>query len=150
MKPLVITICSAALCGATLVPGIARANDDLDVTMEVIDDLSELDGELVILEAPEEEDYEEDVFDLDGDGIPDDQEDDTGLFEEFSDVEDADFDIEGENDGFEHDNDELLAEEEFESEDEFEAGEDVDDDEFDEIEDEMEDDGMEEGEPATE
>lgn len=128
------TIANVAATALWLAATAAIAADDLEPTMKVIDDLSELDGDLVLPEGPAGDAYEEDLFDLDQDGIPDDQEDESGLFNQYTELDDSSFEIETEGDGFEHENEETLAEEEFESEDEFEAGEDVDTDEFDEIE----------------
>jgi len=108
----------------------AWAQSDLEVTMEVIDDLSEIDDELVAAEVPRETVYEEDLFDLDGDGIPDDQEDETGLFEQYR-HGDADFEIADENDGFELEDEEWLSWKEFTTEDDFEEGEKVDGDDYD-------------------
>lgn len=118
---------------ALLFAAAAWGQSDLDQTMEVIDDLSALDDELVAADVPRETVYEEDLFDLDGDGIPDDKEDETGLFEQYR-YGDADFEIADENDGFEFEDEERLSWKEFATEHDFDEGEKVDDDDYDIVE----------------
>ena len=100
---------AAGLALGLLAPAAALADQDLEVTMEVIDDLSELDG--IIAEMPGPGKYS---FREDGEGIE--------IKEEPGDSSSRD-----ENDGFEHDKmDEDRFERDLQEESDFEEGEDVD------------------------
>lgn len=111
----------------------AVAESDLDVTMTVFESIADIDEDLLVDAPLAEERYEEDLFDLDNDGIPDDEEDETGLFRQYHDPA-ADFEIADENDGFERDNEAGRAWHEFATEDDFEEGEKLDEDAYDILE----------------
>ncbi len=136
MKGIHVLIASMAASALALSPAIATADDELDITMEVIDDLETLEEEIARMEGPGSNDIEEDFPGEDGEGGDD--EDDRSILDQFEEM-DGEFDVDDENDGFEFENEDEEADREFESEDDFEEGEDVDDDEFDEIEEEGED-----------
>ena len=133
MKGIHILIASMAASALALAPTAARADDELEVTMEVVDDLEGLEEEIARMDGPGDNRIEEDLPESE-DG---DDEDDRGILDQFEEM-DGEFDIEDDNDGFEFENEEEEADEEFDAEDDFEEGEDVDDDEFDEIEEEIE------------
>jgi hypothetical protein len=96
--------------------------DDLDITMQVLDDTSELEDTIAEMEGPDDDDVEvwEDESEYEyGDEMRD-KEDASSGAEEFT---------EEFEDEFEHD--EVYEEDEMEREDDFEDGEDVDEDAFD-------------------
>ncbi len=134
MKGIHVLIASMAASALALAPAVATADDQLDVTMEIIEDLEGLEEDIARMEGPVEDNFEVDL--PDGEGS---EEDDRGILDQFEEM-DGEFDVDDENDGFEFDNEDEVADREFESEDDFEEGEDVDDDEFDEIEEDGEDD----------
>lgn len=133
MKRLTIFAVSLISTCWLLLPATGRADQDLEVTMEVIDDLAELDGIVSQMPGPGSNDFgEDDDRNLRGD--------DAGerLGEEG-----------GRPDGFEHDDmDEDDADREMTSEDEFEEDEDVDDDLFDEEDEDLQHDEALEDESA--
>lgn len=143
MKPINLFFATLVLACFAFFPGAVHADDldDLDVTMEVIDDVAGLDFAIAEMEGPD------DVGDFD-DGADEESEYD-GVEGEEEPVPEDDYDEiedEFENDmegDFEHDED--FDDEELDEEDDFEheEGEDVDDDEYDEID---EDDEMDETE----
>ena len=132
MKGFRLLIASTAMTCLTFGPLTALADDELEVTMEVIDDLSDIDDEIVEMRGPSgDEDGLEDELELVADA------DDDISAEEFAD----DFDEEIE-DGFEHDDGLDEIDDDFEADDDLEEGEDVDEDRFDEPEEDDMDDEM--------
>ncbi len=135
MKQLRLFIASIALTCIATFPATSMANDDLDVTMDVFDDLAEVDDAITEMRGPEGIDEFEDDG---GDGAA---EDDEFLNEDVDDSFESD-------DDFEEDDENELG-----NEGRFEDGEEVDDDvdetedmEDDFEDDEMADDGLEDGE----
>ena len=117
-----ITLLTAATLSVLPVTTNA-ADDDLDVTMQVIDDLSEIDGDLVggmaRARVPDESGYDEDASDaVNGD-------DERRLVDQLIEM-DGEFAISSGNDGFEHDGEPRRDHDSFVGEDNFEEGEDVD------------------------
>jgi hypothetical protein len=149
MKQLTIFLATLVLTGLALSPAAARADDldDLEVTMEVFDDLSDLDGEIARMDGPDHDDVEAGEDDFEEEMDDDDAEDGSGAGSE---VEFADEDNIGAlEDDFEEDAD-FDDESELNEEDDFEEdeGEDLDEDEYDEddydddMDDDMEDDSV--------
>ena len=128
-----------ALTCFALTPNMARADDldDLEVTMEVLDDTSGLDFEVSAMRGPEgSEDGSRDAL----------GEDEGDADDGFSEDEEPEEDF-GEDDGFSEDEeqDDFSADDEFSDDDlseegDFEEGEDIDDDEPD-------DDSLDDDEP---
>ena len=142
MKQANIFLAVTALTLMSFFPAVARADemDDLEVTMEVLDDPSDLEFNMTRMRGPDDGDVDEgdwqdggedadDEYDDEADGRDDDESEDAG------DLDDGDTD-----DEFEHDDE--LEEEEMEDEDDFEDGEDVDDDEYDDEYDEVRTDSL--------
>lgn len=106
MKELRLLIASMTLTCFALFPAVSHADDDLDVTMDVFDDLSKIDGMVADMQGPEMPDADDD----DGDHGSDDGGEHHG------------------DDGFEDDdnfdNDDALDHDE----DDFDEGEDIEDD----------------------
>jgi len=123
------------LLAALLASPWAPAASDLEMTMEVIDDVSELDDDLLAAAAPADDVYEEDLFDLDGDGVADDEPEEEGLFSRYRD-DDGYFEVLNERDGFELEDEERLSWRRFVGEDNFDLFEQVDEDDYDLIEEE--------------
>jgi hypothetical protein len=128
-RPVMILAIGVSLFSAAA----ASAQTDIDVTMTVFDSVADVDVDLLVDARPADDRYEEDLFDLDNDGIPDDREDETGLFDQYREL-DAEFEIADENDGFELDDVAHRDWREFASEDDFEENEKLDNDEYDLIE----------------
>lgn len=156
MKPFNVFLAVVVLALAAFLPAAARADemDDLDVTMEVVDDVNDLEEKIAEMRGPDDvvaKGGQEDGDDEPGgqdepwhDGADDRSEGESGEGpeDESEDEGDEGFDDDFEDEEeFENDEDE-LDEEEMEHEDDFEDGDDVDQDEFDD----EEDDEME-GEP---
>jgi len=122
---LVLT-CFACFPAAVFADGL----DDLDVTMEVMDDMAGIDDAILEMRGPEDDDFV--GGDGDGDDSDDDPESDSGGFDdEGSDHDEDDFgeeqgEFEEHEDDFEDDDD--FDEEDLDEEDDFEEeeGEDVD------------------------
>ena len=69
MKELRLLIASAMLSSFVLYPAIASANDDdLEVTMDVVDDISDIDGVIIDVRAFSTEDGDGEGADIDGQG----------------------------------------------------------------------------------
>ena len=113
MKDLKLLIANMVLTCFALFPVASLADDDLDVTMEVLDNLAQIEGVVLELRGPEGDDEGDDDSES-GEG-----EDDFG-----------DGSDDGEEDGFEHDGS-TNVENDLEGEDEFDEGDHVDTDEFD-------------------
>lgn len=130
MKQLTICLATLVLTCFALAPAAARADelDDLEVTMEVFDDLGQIDGEIAEMDGPDRDDMrageeyleEEEVDEADEGSAEDDygleQEDE---FDEYVDDFEDDSDFEDESD--------LHEEDDFEEDE----GEDLDEDEYD-------------------
>lgn len=133
------TLFVSLTCLALSPAAALAADDELEVTMEVIDDLASIDGQIVRMQGPEDGGRTSDEG-VAGDGF-DIEDDDAQDVDADRNVDESDFlDDFGEelSDDFEHDdNGEGLADLDFESNDDLEEGEDVDDDRFDEVEDDM-------------
>ena len=148
MKPINLFVATLMLTCVAFFPGTARADDldDLDVTMEVIDDIADIGVAVTEMRGPEAggpEEPEVESDDADEMGSNDDAEHDAGAGSD--DEEEFENELEDESDEefedeFEHDED--FDDEELDEEDDFEheEGEDVEYDEYDE-EDDAEDDG---------
>lgn len=154
MRRLHVLFASLALALLALAPAAVRADerDDLDVTMEVLDEVGDLDRAIAEMDGPDLGEVEdEDWEDEDGRTREDDEhgsarDQDSASEDEYEDdYEDEDEDeLEEEfeddfEDEFEH-GEEDETEDDMEYEDDFEDGEDVDEDEFDDEDDEEEDD----------
>jgi hypothetical protein len=136
MKRFNIFLASLALSIFALSPATAMADDELDVTMEVLDSIADIDGDVIVMEGPEDEGFAEsddagnehdggDVAERDGEA-DEETNDERGLDDEF---------VAGvSGDDFTHDEDFESDEEEEHSEDEsdFDEGDDIDIDEPDE------------------
>lgn len=124
MNKFYLLVCSVALTFLAMFPATAAANDKLEVTMEVFDDVSELDGDLTEMQGPDGEHEQDDLRageeDRDGEG------------EDVADWRKEDFVADAsQHDDFEHDDKkDGDGVRELESESDFEEGEDVDDDFF--------------------
>ncbi len=121
MKQLKIFLAGVALSCFALFPAAAMADiDELDVTMEVLDSIADIDGQVIVMQGPEDDGL--DGHDNDGDS-------------------DDDFGGEDADDDFAHDEDFESDEDEEHSEDEsdFDEGDDIDHDEPDEEMDDQED-----------
>jgi hypothetical protein len=158
MKQFNVFVATLVLTCFAFLPTMAHADDldGLDVTMEVMDDISDIGDTISEMRGPEDGDAPlpggDDVSDREGDeseeslyGDFDGEESGEGE-DEFGDVEDE---FEAPEDDFGHDDD--FDESDLDEDDDFEdeEGEDVDDDEFDEDEfddddddDDMDDDGV--------
>ncbi|MEM9403899.1 MAG: hypothetical protein AAGA44_15610 [Pseudomonadota bacterium] len=128
MKGLQLLLASIVATTFAIGPIAANADDELAVTMEVIDDLEGLEADIALMQGPVDNLLEDEISDSDID-----DKDDRGILDQFEDMDGA-FDIDNDNDGFEFDDEEKASNEAFDAEDDFEEGEDVDDDEFDIIE----------------
>ena len=116
-----IFLAAVVMSCLSLLPLTASADDELEVTMEVIDDLSDVDGDFVEMRGP---DFDEDPLEEANDEEAGDEIDEDLL---------AEFDEEILDD-FEHDDagDEFFAADFDEDAEDLDEGEDVDIDEFDE------------------
>jgi len=114
MKQFSIFIATLALTCVAMFPtaSLAEDLDDLDVTMEVLDDTSDIDDAVAQMRGPGDGD------DSDDGGNDDDSGDGEDEFDGSDDFNDED--------GFE-DDDDFDNEDEFEDEDGFDEGEDIDD-----------------------
>lgn len=170
MKRINIFLTSVALSLFVLFPAAAHADDDeLDVTMDVLDSIADLDGDVIVMEGPEHDDfdYDEDEDESDGhegDAVADHDESDhetdhesDRVGDDFMDEqedENHDFLADASDDGFAHDDDFESDEDEEHSEGEsdFDVGDDVDTDEHDEEpmdgDDSMHDEEFVDGEPT--
>ena len=121
MKMARLFVCSAALTLLVLTPAAARADkmEDLEVTMEVLDEPADLDEALSKARSPDAEDNGAVDWSFENAGEGGDGE------EEFEEAE-VDFEM---DDEFEEDRE--FEEDTIYDEDDFEDGEDVDDDFFD-------------------
>jgi len=132
MKRFNILLASLALSVFALSPAGAMADDELDVTMEVLDSVANIDGDVIVMQGPEDDgfagaDDEGDEHDG-GDVAERDRESDEGM-NDASSLED-DFVADVFDDDFAHDEDFTSDDDEEHSEDEsgFDEGDDVDND----------------------
>ncbi len=132
MKRFNIFPASLALSVIALYPAGAMASDELDVTMDVLDSIADIDGDVIIMQGPEDDgfagsDDEGDEHDG-GDVAERDRESDEGM-NDASSLED-DFVADVFDDDFAHDEDFTSDDDEEHSEDEsdFDEGDDVDND----------------------
>ena len=129
MKQFNVFIAALVITCFSMVPAIAKADDhdldDLDVTMDVVDDPSDIDDVINEMPGPEETDLylvgEDDVADEE---VVADEESDAE-----TEAEESDFDRQ--DDEFETDEDFTEEDENFANEGDFEEGEEVDSDEYD-------------------
>ena len=77
MKQLSIFIATLVLTCFAFVPAVARADDmdDLDVTMDVFDDIASIDGDIAMMEGPDDDELDDAEDDMDDD-LDDDSDDD--------------------------------------------------------------------------
>lgn len=138
MKHVRIVLTSVVLSGIALFPAAAPADEDeLEVTMEVLDSIADIDGDVIVMPGPEDDSegrLDGEGFDTEGDGIADhdaesdEGRDDGGLPEH--DFVDAETDDEFTHDeDFESDEDEEHSE----WESDFDEGDEIDTDEPDEM-----------------
>lgn len=161
MKRLGIFVAGFALSSLSLLPATAMANDDeLDVTMEVLDSVADIDGQVLVIPEPEDDRLE--GADNEGEGVEHDGEMDARENDGIDSGSDRVDDFAGEgsddnfanDDDFAHDDDFESDEDEEHSEDEsdFDEGDEIDNDEPEEDE-PMHDDelgGPEDGDSASE
>jgi hypothetical protein len=127
MKNLKLLTASIVLTCFAMFPVTALADEDLDVTMDVIENLSEVEG--VILEMSTEAD------EVDGDHYDAEEGDGGGDYAEGDDYVDHDDEVEGifadvpGDDGFEHDDEAGYDEDGMHEEDGHDEGDEVDTDE---------------------
>lgn len=140
MKQVNIFFAVLVLTLMAFAPAAARADDDMDdleVTLEVLDDVQDLDDAIAEMAGPDDDDVTDEDWERSGNAEdePDDEgepEDEPEDEEEFEDEMEDDFE-----DEFEHDDE--ASEDEMEDEDDFEDDEDIDEDAIDD--DDEEDDG---------
>jgi hypothetical protein len=125
MRELKLLLASMALASIALLPAISSANDELDVTMDIIEDLTDIDDEVSTMRGPGDH----------GDALSDNEHDrddsDVTSSEDADEEEDHRFDDIDRGDDFENDEDfDFEDEHSLAEEDNFEhdEGEDVDDD----------------------
>lgn len=123
IKQIRIMLAGFALGGLALVPAAANADEDeLEVTMEVIDSIADIDGDVIVVPGPEDDGAGRDGGEVGeaGDESAEDAVDDT--------VAERDFIDPGSEDGFTHDEDFEADEDEEHSEREsdFDEGDDID------------------------
>ena len=151
MKQLNLLMASLAVTCFALYPAASLADEELDVTIEVFDDLSEVDGDFTEMRGPEND---RELADLDArSNREDEQEVRDSLRDEMRTEEDRDdvvddelVAVESDGDGFEHDEGSHDEVRELVAEDDFEENEDVHSDEFVEEEEHGDDEMSEEGE----
>ncbi len=144
MKRFNMILASVALSLWALLPAAAHADDDeLDVTMEVLDSIADIDGDVIVMEGPEHDDFddhEDESDERERDGVADHDESDResdrvsdDMFDEEHESE-RDFLADASDDGFTHDDDFESDEDEEHAEEEsdFDEGDDIDTDEHDE------------------
>ena len=156
MKNLRLFLASLALTCCGFFPAVAMADDmdELDVTMDVLDSVAGVDGNVLIMSGPEgfvaEGPDGEDVGEFDDDGDRNNGDENEGELRSESGGESDDERDEAEEDGFDDDGD-FLGEDDDEDElthdeGDFDDGEAIDDDEIEEVEmeddDEMDDDDV--------
>ena len=143
MKQLNILIASMVLTTTGMLPAVALADmDDLDVTMEVLDDIADIDGQVLVMRGPDGGE-ESDEMESDEDEVREDDASETDERESEEEVRDEMNEALVREDGFEDDDDFRNEEDGDHTEDEsdFDDGEEIDEDEFDEI---IEDEEMDE------
>ena len=134
MKHITITLTTFVLTGLALAPAVAFAGDldDLDVTMEVLDDTSSIDNSIPEMQGPADGESDAGVDAETGDAGGDDAESDDRGDDDYQNEDDFGHDEDvGGDDDFEHDQD--FDEGDLDREDDFEdeQGEDRDLDEYD-------------------
>jgi len=149
MKQLNVLLATIALTSLSMAPTIAKADDheleDLDVTMDVVDNLEDIDDIITEMPGPEEVDgyFGDADVESDGDRVANEESDAEAEGDgEGADVEE-DSEFERQEDEFVTDEDFTEVDESFDEEGDFEEGDDIDDDSYD-----MpmpEDDGMDDG-----
>ena len=126
MKELKLLIAGMVLTCIALFPVASLADDDLDVTMEILDNLAQIEGVVLQMPGPDDDDKSG------GGGEGDDYEDDGAG----DDDHENGFEHDGEEDGddhedsFEHD-DEGKTDDDLQPDENHDEGDDVDTDEFD-------------------
>ena len=77
MKQLSIFIATLVLTCFAFVPAVARADDmdDLDVTMDVFDDITSIDGDIAMMEGPDDDELDDAEDDMDDDSDVDSSDD---------------------------------------------------------------------------
>ena len=150
MKGLRLILAGAALAALAWTPA-SHADDELEVTLQVLDDLSDLDGGIIEMPGPGDE-FREDDFETgdDEDGTGEFGEDGAEMREEdpqirdFIEVDESEFG--GIEDDFEHDDVDTDIEDDLDEEDDFEEEEDVFDDDFDDDDEDSDFDDMDDEE----
>lgn len=158
MKEFKLILASMAVTCFTMFPAAAAANDELEVTMEIFEDIADVDGDVVEMRGPESDETSgDDIGDelrAEGDeGIPDEEQSDELARE----IEELERRGEESGDTFVHNDDiDIRDTSDLVEEDDFEEGEDVDSEEvveeesFDEMDEhDMEGDEMETDEAAA-
>ena len=143
MKEFKLLIASMVLTCFALFPVASLADDDLDVTMEILDDLAQLEGVVLQMPGPDGSDKGSAGGDDDGDDHEDEDGDDhedqkDGFHDDDTESGEGEHDFGdgftgGEDDGFEHD-DEGDTDDDLEPGEDDAEGDDVDTDEFDDEE----------------
>jgi hypothetical protein len=167
MKNLRLFLASLALTCCGFFPAAAMADDmdELDVTMEVLDDVAGIDGNVMIMRGPESGAAEgPDGEDSDHEGGFEDEmhagedghqgESDEGINDDDLRAEEEREHEEESDDGFEADSD-FLGEDDDEdelvhNEGDFDDGESIDDDEIEDDDDDMDDDDMDDDDDVAE
>lgn len=136
MKQLKIFVISIALAIFSFSPTVVLADDELDVTMEVLDSVADIDGEMLEMRGPEADDFaDSDETSGEGADLPneesreEEEQAEQAANDYFAEEQARENDFEGDED-FRSDPDEAN----FENESRFDDGEDIDDDAPDEIE----------------
>lgn len=130
-----LAVSTAILCIAS--SAALAQQSDLEVTMDVIDDLSDIGRSGFLTERPDEAS----LFELDPGTEEADEEARRSLFEQFT-AMDGEFRIHNEDDGFETEPAEASSRRAFETESDFDEGEEIELDLIEEIEDPVDPDPM--------
>ena len=154
MKHIIMTLTAFVLTGLALAPAISFAGDldDLDVTMEVLDDTSGIDDSIPEMQGPVDGESDAGVGEEQGEAGGDDAESDDRGDDDYQSEDDFGHDEDGGGGGdFEHDQD--FDEGDLDREDDFEdeQGEDRDLDEYDDQGDGdgMDDEGATDDDPSS-
>ena len=133
MKELKILLASMALTCSALFPAVSSANDELDVTMDIFEDLADIDDDIATMRGPgdHDDDFGDDEHsgeDFDGEGFDAESDEDSDAEEgerdhRFDNI-DGSNEFENDEDFDEQDEHDLAEEDDFEHDE----GEDVDDD----------------------
>ena len=128
MKELKLMIASMVLTCFASFPVASLADDDLDVTMEILDNLAQIEGVVLQMTDPDDNDKGADGGGDEGDDYEDDGAGDDDHEDRFE--HDGEEDGDDHEDGFEHD-DEGETDADLEPGENHDEGDDVDTDEFD-------------------